>query len=180
MLLSLTSLALAASPIPDTAFTRNPEGVGIGLILGAPTGVSLAWRPGGRFMVDGGVAWSFSATGKGWAQLHTDVCIDLADLRTADLPDMHFPIWIGAGPRARLGDGTGYDAFNLAIRVPVAMGFWHDDVPVEGFVELAPGIGIFPSTEFTMDAAVGVRFYMPAAEGSARFASPDVDAEVPY
>lgn len=180
MLLLLAAVAIAAPLPPADAFTRDPEGVGIGLILGAPTGLSLAWRPGGRFMVDSGIAWSFSATGKGWAQIHADACVDIADLRTAELPDMHFPLWIGAGPRARIGGGTGYEAFNLAIRVPLAMGFWHTGVPIEGFVELAPGVGIFPQTEFTMDAAVGVRFYIKAAGGTARFVGPDPGMDAPY
>ncbi|MSQ01660.1 MAG: hypothetical protein EXR71_07175 [Myxococcales bacterium] len=173
-----SATAAAATPMAaaESLINRDAEGIGMGLILGAPTGFSAAWRPGGRFLVDGGVAWSFVPTSGGvrsYAQLHIDAAIDLADLRTSEMPNMHFPIWMGVGPRTRLGDGTGYEAFNVAIRMPFGMGFWHDGVPVEGFIEIAPGVGVFPRTEFIVDAALGVRFYIPMPGGAPRFKSPD-------
>ncbi len=179
----LALLLTTAAYAGDTVITHNPEGIGLGLILGAPTGFSFGWRPGGRFMADAGIAWSFSDSYDGldsWAQVHADVCIDLADLRTADLPDMHFPVWIGVGPRARFGSGTGYEAFNLAARVPIAMGFWHNEVPIEGFLEVAPGVGLFPRTEFTFDASIGARFWLAAPGGTARFTAPEPMDDRPY
>ena len=179
----LLALLTTFAHADDSAFTRNPEGFGLGILLGAPTGFSFAWRPEGRFLVDGGLAWSFSAIPGGvnsYVQLHTDICIDIADMRTSERPDMHFPVWVGVGPRAHFGGGTGYEAFNLAARIPFAMGFWHTNLPIEGFVELAPGIGIFPETQFTMDAALGVRFFIAAPGGKPRMAGPDPDADPAY
>ena len=57
------------------------------------------------------------------------------------------------------------------MRVPVGFGLWHHNVPVEGFIELAPGIGLFPRTEFVMDAALGIRFWIAAPGGAPRFAA---------
>jgi hypothetical protein len=179
LLALLASLARA----DDSAFTRNPEGIGLGIIVGAPTGFSFAWRPEGRYLVDGGLAWSFSPVPGGvtsYVQVHADFCLDIADMRTAELPDMHFPVWVGVGPRAHFGGGTGSEAFNLAARIPVAMGFWHTNLPIEGFVELAPGIGLFPESEFTMDAAIGVRFFIAAPGGGPRYVGADPDAFQPY
>lgn len=175
---SATAAARTTAAAAESMITRNPEGIGVGLILGAPTGFSAAWRPGGRFMVDTGVAWSFVPTSGGvqsFVQLHADACIDLTDMRTAELPDMHFPLWLGVGPRARIGDGTGYDAFNLAVRLPFGMGFWHEGLPLEGFIEVAPGVGVYPRTEFIVDASVGVRFWIAAAVGTHRYAAPAPD-----
>jgi hypothetical protein len=179
----LLALLATLAHAKEDAFTRNPEGVGLGILLGAPTGFSFAWRPGGRFMVDGGIAWSFSAIPGGvssYAQVHSDFCLDLADLRTAEIPDMHFPVWVGVGPRLHFGGGSGYEAFNAAARIPFGMGFWHDKLPIEGFVELAPGIGVYPTTEFVMDAAIGVRFFIALPGGEARFVGPEPDAPEPY
>lgn len=162
---------LLATAAHADSFARDPEGVGFGVILGEPTGLSLAWRPEGRLWVDGGLAWSFPS----FAQLHVDACFDIGDFRTADLPDMHFPVWIGAGPRFRVGSGSGYDAFNMGIRIPIGMGFWHDDIPIEGFLELAPGVGVVPGTEFIFDAGVGARFFIPTAGSGKRFSSPEPD-----
>ena len=172
LLAALVGAAFAEEPL----LTRDPEGLGLGLMLGEPTGFSGVWRPGGRFSVDMGLAWSFPS----WAQFHTDACLDLVDLRTAELPDMHFPIWLGVGPRFRFGSGTDYDAFNMAIRVPVAMGFWHNQLPIEGFLELAPGVGVFPKTEFTMDVGVGARFFIPVPSTTPRFTSANPEDVEPY
>jgi len=45
---------------------------------------------------------------------------------------------------------------------------------------LAPGIGVFPRTEFTMDAAIGVRFFIAAPGGKPRMTGPDPDAIPAY
>jgi hypothetical protein len=166
MLVLLIAASAFAAPLD-----RDPEGVGLGIILGEPTGFSAAWRPEGRFWVDGGLAWSLPS----FAQLHVDACLDLGDFRTADLPDMHFPLWVGVGPRFRVGAGTGYDAFNMGIRVPIGFGFWHDGLPIEGFLELAPGVGVYPNTEFIFDGGVGARFFLPIANGGKRYSSPEPD-----
>jgi hypothetical protein len=141
---------------------RDAEGFGVGIILGAPTGLSLGWRPGNALTYDAAVAWSFA---RGSLSTHFDVRMDIADAGNDDFPDTSFPIYVGVGPRLRLGDvvADGQDAdFDLGIRVPVGMGIIHDNVPIEGFVELVPGVGLYPETAFLFDAALGIRMYFPA------------------
>ncbi|MBM4390821.1 MAG: hypothetical protein FJ090_06835 [Deltaproteobacteria bacterium] len=172
----LAALALLVSAAwADDGFSRDPEGIGMGIFLGGPTGFSAAWRPGGtwggRFWVDGAMAWSFAS----FAQVHADACLDLADLRTSDIPNTHFPVWLGAGPRLRIGSGTGYDSVNLGIRVPIAMGVWHDKVPIEGWAELVPVVGVWPRTEMGFDGGIGARVYIPAGRQGPRLASPEPD-----
>ena len=165
-------LVLAANvAVAADLLERDPEGGGVGIMLGEPTGISLAYRPGGRVWYDGALAWSIP----NFFQVHSDACIDLADLRTADLPDMHFPLWIGAGVRARLGGGSGYDEFNLGVRVPLGFGFWHNALPIEGFFELVPGVGVFPRSEFIFDGGVGARIYFPVANTGKRYATAEPD-----
>ncbi len=167
LLLVLSSEARAG----DDGFDRDPEGIGIGILLGEPTGFSAAWRPGGRFWVDGAVAWSFPS----FAQFHADACVDLSDLRTADIPNTHFPVWLGVGPRIRVGSGSGYDGVNLGVRVPIAMGVWHDKVPIEGWAELVPVVGVWPKTELSLDGGIGARIYFPAGRQGPRLSSPEPD-----
>jgi hypothetical protein len=142
-------------------FDRNAEGFGLGIVLGLPTGVSLAYRPGGRVWYDGALGWSFD---HGTSTVQGDVLLTLADLRTDDIPDVDFPVYLGVGPRLRLGDSPyvrGRDFAELGIRVPIGMAFIHDRVPLEAFVELAPGIDVYPTTQAIFDAAIGGRYYFP-------------------
>lgn len=141
---------------------REATGFGLGILLGVPTGFSFAWRPEtGRAWYDGAVAWSFD---RGTFDVHADVLLTLADLRTEEIPDVRFPVWIGVGPRFRLGDSpftVEDEIVALGVRVPVGMSFIHDGLPFEAFLELAPGIGLYPSTRAFFDVALGGRFYFP-------------------
>lgn len=139
---------------------RDAKGFGIGLLLGLPTGLSGALRPEkGRAWYDAALAWNFD---RSTLHLHVDALITLADLRTDDIPDVHFPVSIGVGPRLRLGDSAleaDDELYHFGVRVPVGMSFIHDGLPLEGFLELAPGIGLYPATIGTFDAAIGGRYY---------------------
>lgn len=143
-------------------FQRAAEGWGLGIILGIPTGVSAAYRPKGRAHYAAALAWSFD---KGTLHTHIDAYLTVIDLRTEEVPDMRFPIYVGVGPRMRIGDSpyTEEDEglFDLGVRIPFGMSFVHDDVPLEAFLEVAPGIGIYPSTRAIFDVALGGRYYFP-------------------
>jgi hypothetical protein len=52
------------------------------------------------------------------------------------------------------------------------MGMIHDGVPLEGFVELAPGLLFYPETSFLFDAALGLRFYLPKGGATPAAATP--------
>lgn len=179
ILLSLVALA-AASPLvgpgalgpygveappwepeePPPPLAQPVEGFGIGIVLGLPTGLTAAWRPGGPVWYDAAVAWSFA---RGSFAVHADALVTLSEIRTEDFPDTAWPLYVGVGPRVRMGAGAnaGYGGFELGARVPVGMGVVHDGFPLEGFLELAPGVGLVPDTRFTFDAAIGARFYIP-------------------
>jgi hypothetical protein len=170
LLASLASPALAAAPSHTEveAKTRNllqrdATGLGVGVILGAPTGLSVAWQPAAsKVSYDGAVAWSFARPG---LAVHADLRVELADRTTPDIPDTHFRLTAGLGPRVRLGDppGDASDAaLDVGVRVPFALNISHEGFPLEGFVELAPGMAVFPETGFLFDGAVGFRFYVPA------------------
>jgi hypothetical protein len=141
---------------------HEAKGWGVGVILGLPTGLSAAYHTDGRVFYDLALAWSFE---RGTLATHGDLLVTLAELRTDDVADMSFPVWIGLGPRIRLGDTLdtpGSDMLTLGARVPVGMSFIHDGVPIEAFLEFAPGIGLYPSTAPTFDVAIGGRYYFGA------------------
>jgi hypothetical protein len=148
-------------------FDRDVGGFGLGILLGLPTGISVAYRPDtGRVYADAALAWSFD---RGTLHVHGDVLLRLADLRTDEIADVHFPVYLGLGPRMRFGNSPytlADEVVELGLRVPIGMSFIHDDIPLEAFVELAPGIGLFPATTGTFDAAIGARYYFPVVSAS--------------
>ncbi len=163
-------------PARESAFDHGAEGWGLGILLGIPTGLSAAYRPGGRAWYDMALAWSFD---RGTLDLHGDVLLTLAELRTDEIPDFTFPVWLGVGPRVRLGDSrTTWDEeiLGLGVRVPVGMSLVHEGVPLEAFLELAPGIGLYPATVPFFDVAIGGRYYFgrgaPAAPAAPAGTSP--------
>lgn len=159
------ALATEAPPYPDAPdkpsgpLSYPADGFGLGIVLGLPTGISLGWRPGDVVNYDAAVAWSFD---KGTLALHADALFTLSELQTDDIPDTKFPVWVGIGPRLRVGDEevpTGESEVSLGVRVPFGMSAIHENLPLEAFLEVAPGVQAFPETVMTFDIAVGLRFY---------------------
>lgn len=172
MTLSLLPLTLSLLPLllsaeaqaaSDAFFRRDPVGFGAGIILGNPTGLSLAWKKAGTpVFFDAALAWSLDSGG---FLVHGDILIVPTTLRTADWSDISFPLYVGVGPRIAVHDDyydnhKGWDnEGSFGARVPLGMAFQHDNFPLEGFLEVAPGLRLLPSTGFFFDVAIGARFY---------------------
>jgi len=146
-----------AAAEPPISLAEGPTGAGIGFILGEPTGLSVSWRRDGPGTFDGAIAWSVPETR---VHLHADYLYELTSFRDPAAPVVEFPIHIGIGPRLRLGDGPSTNSSKIGIRLPVVLGVEATKVPVEGFFELVPVIGLYPSTRPDFDAALGVRVYL--------------------
>ncbi|MFZ5476576.1 MAG: hypothetical protein ACOZNI_07350 [Myxococcota bacterium] len=151
----------------DARLDRDAEDFGIGVILGLPTGLSAGLRPeGSRAWFDAALAWSFV---NDTVDTHADVLFIVYDARTDDIPDMRFPFSVGVGPRLHLGDDptdTSAALWQVGVRVPVGMSFIHDGFPLEGFLELVPGLSLAPTTQPFFEAAVGARFYFGKKEAA--------------
>jgi hypothetical protein len=144
----------------DASLNRDAQGVGVGVILGLPTGLSAAVRPAGkRLWFDAALAWSIVGN---TLDTHADVLVIVYDARTEDIPDTRFPFWVGVGPRVRIGDDptdVSPALWQVGVRVPVGMSVMHDGFPLEGFLELVPGLSVAPTTNAFFEAAIGARFY---------------------
>ncbi len=152
--------APAPEPVTTTRIGRDPDGIGIGAMLGLPTGLSLAYKPKlDGVWADAAVAWDFST---GTLAVHAEVMYTLATLHSPDIEEFSFPLYVGVGPRFRLGPPiSAYAPSIFALRVPIGMAFYHEGVPVEGFLEAAVGLGVIPRVRGEFDVAIGGRFYLP-------------------
>ena len=133
----------------------HPEGVGVGIFVGEPTaGLSASLRPADEHhYFAGGIAWS--AVGD-QLHVHGDYLVEYYQLNDPEWPELAFPLYLGIGGRLRVGDGSW-----LGVRIPVGVSFIYgeDPLPLDAFLEIVPGLALFPETTFTVDAALGVRVY---------------------
>lgn len=129
------------------------EGVGIGFMVGEPTGLSLKSWTGGNNAFDVGLAWSLGRYDA--VNIHADYLWHNFELFN-DIESGTLPFYYGIGGRLILAD----DDAVLGARVPVGLNYLFDDSPVGLFLEVAPIFNLAPETDFDVDGALGVRFYL--------------------
>ncbi len=161
------SPVVAAFLLAASAAVAQPKvgSFGFGIILGEPTGLSLKGDAGGKNAWDAGIGPSWF----GNVRIHADY-LWAADVFNSRKAGMYF----GLGAVLGLGRGRGvfvkgkgnewyyYDNENavaVGLRVPVGLNFMPFKAPVELFAEIAPIIGLVPSTGLGWDGAIGIRYY---------------------
>jgi hypothetical protein len=151
-------LAVFSSLAPQAAQAR---GLGLGVFLGEPTGLTGKYWMGNDNALDFKLAWSFS-----------DYFLITGDYL------FHFPgafgrknqfvsqlsPYVGPGGAFFFGRDRGSrfrddDDFAFGIRFPVGVEWISNDPPIGVFIELAPGLSIAPSTDGFFMGGIGARFY---------------------
>jgi hypothetical protein len=141
-ILAVGALLLAPSAIAG----QQTEGVGLGIVVGEPTGVTLM-IPGESVQLQFHGAWSFQGSGN--FHLSGDM------LRYYLMPEApEIPFYYGVGARAVFADD-----FVLGVRVPLGITYFFDSEPVGLFLEVVPILDFIPDTEFEVNAGIGARYY---------------------
>lgn len=121
--------------------------MGIGVILGEPSGVSFRI---GNFPV-ATVGWSFTN--------RIDATLDFWIINDDFIE--FFDWYLGVGLRTGIKINQGNDntsIFALAVRVPIGLQWWIIE-NLELFVEAAPGVAILPSFGFDAGGGIGIRYF---------------------
>jgi hypothetical protein len=119
--------------------------VGVGVILGSPTGISALF--GNRVAV--AAAWNIPSER---VHLHADVW--LLRQRLVDPVDWY----LGAGGKVQFASGNSDDV-RAGVRIPLGLQ-WYALPRLELFAEIVPGMQLIPSTGFDLDGGVGIRFHL--------------------
>jgi hypothetical protein len=126
------------------------KGFGLGIILGEPTGISGKLWTGHGNAIDGAVAWSFDDEDA--VYLHGDFLFhkfyQYEEWRHRLLP------YYGIGGRLKFEDKT-----KVGIRIPLGMNYLLVNSPLDFFIEVVPLLDLAPSTEFSLDGAIGIRYF---------------------
>jgi len=138
--------------------------LGVGLILGEPTGLSVKYWLDDEHALDGAAAWSF------WDddgfQLHADYLWHNYELLDLGETEGRVPVYYGLGARLKFEDdedrGRGDDDDTVfGIRVPLGITYRFDSRPLDLFAEVVPIVDLAPDVELNVNLAVGIRFYLP-------------------
>jgi hypothetical protein len=168
--LALTDAASAAqrrtSRIARSGSPTNQK-YGIGLILGEPTGITGKMWLSPITAIDGGIAYSFNS----FFLFYSDYLYHFPRAFGHETQFVsELTPYIGVGGMFLIESSTNnvdrsyfhsnQGSVGLAIRVPLGIE-WRpaDGAPLGVFVELAPGIGIIPTTYGVIQGGIGARYY---------------------
>ena len=125
--------------------------LGIGVMLGDPTGLSAkVWTTRDTGM-DLGVAWSF--IDEAALHVHGDYLIHKPGPPEIEVGGLLFHF--GLGGRIKLEE----DSNRVGVRVPVGLTYLLAQSHLEFFLEVAPILDLAPETDVTANGGLGIRYY---------------------
>jgi hypothetical protein len=137
------------------SFGRDGD-LGLGIILGEPTGLSGKLWTGKTTAFDAGVAWSF--VGGGFFQIHGDFLFHNFSLFEVEKGKMS--LYYGFGGRVRLADHDAIDGETVvSARVPLGISYEFAKTSIELFIEVVPMLDLIPETAVGIAGGAGFRYY---------------------
>jgi hypothetical protein len=154
---ALRGIAAAAAIVAtfaSTATARQQDGLGVGVIVGEPTGISLKKWTDETHAVDAGLAFSLADDDS--FQLHADYLFHQTE-SSLNPPELKgsAPWYYGIGGRLLFNDNDTH----FGIRVPVGIDYLFAESPLDFFAEVAPVLDIAPDVELDLNAAIGLRYF---------------------
>jgi hypothetical protein len=126
------------------------RGLGVGLILGEPTGISMKYWSGRTNAFDFAFAWSLQHSG--WIYIHSDYLWHAFNVINVSRGAL--PIYYGVGGALGLNDET-----SLGVRGVAGLNYLFSGVPLDAFLELVPLLFLAPKTEVEFHGAIGIRYF---------------------
>ncbi len=175
-ILVLSTLAIIGAGAPglaEASDVANSKKFGIGGILGQPSGFTLKYHftPNHALTAAIGIGW--------WGGNHFHTHVDYGyhfDLTKPEPFDLR--MYVGGGVKFFYWAWDYYNVYDrcnpndpdypycdgrgragIALRAPVGITFNLNKIPLEIFLELAPGMAFMPWFFFFVDGAVGARYY---------------------
>jgi hypothetical protein len=136
--------------------TAEPSGLGLGIVVGEPTGLSAKAWLSDNSAVDAAAAWSVGGRYQA-VHVHADFLhhnFGLFEVAPGDLP-----LYYGIGGRIKLAGHEKNQEMRLGVRVPVGISYLFDSSRFDLFLEVVPLLDLVPSTRFGWNSGVGFRYY---------------------
>ncbi len=145
-------IAVASMFLAPSLFAQD-KGLGVGVIIGQPTGFSVKSWLNENNAIDFGLGFSF-AKNDSRVHIHADY---LWHSFTAIHSTEKFVLYYGPGLKLKTGKHN-EDAV-LGIRGVLGLEWMARTAPIDVFLEVAPVMELVPGTGFNMDAGFGARYY---------------------
>jgi hypothetical protein len=154
----MTALAIASICVGVAA--ASPQGLGLGLMGGNPSGLSLKVWTSDHVALDAGLGYTL------WygqaLSIHGDVLWHTNSLVQSG--DGYLPLYIGLGARVVMADNAHeYPNTRIGVRVPFGLEYVFNSVPIGLFLEVVPTFdlaGVPPDHGFFgPQASAGFRYY---------------------
>lgn len=162
---AIALVALSAAAPASASQVGNGRNFGLGVTLGAPSGLSMKYFMGQNHALDLGVGVGFF--GGNTLSVHLDYHWHAAMLTKTSAFDL--PFYIGVGGRFNFwfkdeyhhywGGESHSGRIGAGVRVPFGIAFHLNKVPLDIYLEIVPGLGVFPGVGAFLDGAVGVRYF---------------------
>ena len=154
----VTAAFLLGAVLPGTSYAQSGESaakpskhIGIGIIVGEPTGVDLKWFLSHEHAIEGALAWSLS----GDNNLHLQAEYLFHNYGLITVKQGKLPLFFGVGGRLIIRENQDN---KLGIRIPVGLAYEFNE-PFDVFFEIVPILDLTPDTDFDLEAAIGGRFW---------------------
>ncbi len=139
------SVILACSTVQ-----AQDSGLGLGIIIGEPTGISGKLWTGYRTAIDGAVAWSFEKE----SSMHVHGDLLFHNFHVTKAHQGKFLTYYGIGGRVKFEDDS-----KVGVRIPLGINYLFAKAPLDFFVEIVPILDLAPSTDFSLNGAIGIRYF---------------------
>lgn len=138
--------------ISTISLSAQEKGIGVGVILGSPTGISGKYWIDKTNAIDAALGWDFLENASRFS-FHVDYLYHNYSLIEAEIM---VPVYYGFGIRMRFKSGKNG---STGIRGVIGALLYLRNKPIELFGEIAPSFRLLPSTGLDLDAGIGARYY---------------------
>ena len=146
------ALAAFVSVLATGSAHAQVSNFGLGVIIGEPTGVDMKWFLDETNAIEGALAWSLS----GDNNLHIQVDYLYHQYDWIQTKKGRLPVFFGLGGRIEFRQNK--DDL-IGLRIPVGIAYEFADAPFDLFGEIVPLLDLFPDTDFSLEGAIGARFW---------------------
>lgn len=160
---ALTAAAMATAEARPHGDYRTDKEFGLGIMLGAPSGLSGKYHlDGGKTALAMGIGSSYDRHYNDYYGTHAHLDVLWHPALLARNPSFSLPFYIGAG--IRLHDHDYYDRYNdhthVGIRVPFGIAFDLRKAPLDIFLEIVPTFDFTDRHDDSyISGAAGIRYF---------------------
>lgn len=136
--------------LPVTAGARSGD-VGLGAIVGEPSGLSGKFWLGSSTALSMATAWSTRDDGR----FHLQGDFLWHDFSLFEVERGSLPVYYGVGGRVRFAERDDV----VGVRFPLGLSYLFEGRRFDTFFEIAPVLDLAPETEVVVEGGIGMRYY---------------------